>query len=278
MEALDLHVGRPVRRHGLTVFPVWNGRAVTRRGYDLGSAQLEVGERAAAPVVGELVVANRGTRPALLLEGELLEGGLQHRVAARSMVIDAGRTEVLQVRCVEEGRWAGPTAHRRSGTRAPLSVRSARQQSRTWQRVRSFEDTHGSGGGTHCLNDALRDVQDTARRLVAGLEPLAFQSGLLVGIGGHPVQLEVFDSPRTLTSAWGALLQATAVDALGAPAIATPGWAARAFVEQVALTRHLRPDTDGTHRSPSAELTCLSWRDRVVHAVAVNPCHELVGA
>ena len=55
-------------------------------------------------MVDQLVVTNRGRRPALVCEGELLEGGAQHRVAATSALINPGRSHVLDVRCVEEGR------------------------------------------------------------------------------------------------------------------------------------------------------------------------------
>ncbi len=104
MQALDLHLGRPVHRGALTLFPVWNGGAVSRRGYDLRTNQLTVAERAGSPVVGELVATNTGPRPVLLPEGELLEGGQQHRVAARTVVVPAQGSVVLDVRCVEAGR------------------------------------------------------------------------------------------------------------------------------------------------------------------------------
>lgn len=278
METLDLHVGRPLHRGALTVFPVWNGRAVTRRGYDVTSAHLEVSERAGQPLVDQLVVTNAGTRPALVLEGELLEGGQQHRVAARSTMVAPGNTEVLQVRCVEEGRWSGEGRHRRSGSRAPLSVRARPEQHRTWERVRALEDLHDTSGYTHALSDALSDVSDAARQLVAGLTPLTYQTGLLVGIAGQPVQMEVFDHPRTLASAWTSLLQAAAFDSLAAREEKTPGWAARDFADQVGRVTQRPADAEGRRRSPYADLTVLSWHGRVVHAVAINPRHELVSA
>ena len=42
MRLLDLHLGRPVVRGALTVFPVWNGAAVASRGYDVNPATLAV--------------------------------------------------------------------------------------------------------------------------------------------------------------------------------------------------------------------------------------------
>ena len=131
-QLLDLHLGRPLTRRGLTLFPLWNGGAVVKRGYELHSEQVRVDERAGAPVVGELVATNHGTRPAVVLAGELLEGGQQHRVAVRSVVIDGGAAVVLDVRCVEEGRWSGLRSHHRTGRRAPVSVRGADGQAAVW--------------------------------------------------------------------------------------------------------------------------------------------------
>ena len=281
MQLLDLHLGRPIVRDALTVFPIWNGAAVTSRGYDLSSAHLTVEERAGDPNPAVLVVTNIGHRAALVLEGELLEGGLQHRVAARSMLIQPGETQVLEVRCVEQCRWSGARTHVRTGRRAPLSVRAAQGQDGTWRSVGNLEARHG-GGGTHFLGDALRSVDERAARLVGDLRPLPFQSGVLLGIAGQPVQLEVFDSPRTLASVWSALLHAAAVDALSLAPVATPGRRARRFLDRVrSLGVTSYPGTFGpTSRrtSPYAELTALSWGNRTIHAVATNPRHELVTA
>jgi len=281
LQLLDLHLGRPVVREALTVFPIWSGTAVTSRGYDLSSAKLTVEERAGHAVVAELVVTNNGRRAALVLEGELLEGGQQHRVAARSTLIQPGETQVIEVRCVEQGRWSGSRTHVRTGRRAPLSVRAAQRQDRTWQRVRDLEARHG-GGDTHFLGDALRSADEQATRLVGDLRPLPFQCGVLLCLAGQPVQLEVFDSPRSLASVWSALLHAAAVDALSCAPVATPGRRARRFLDRVQSlneTSHIGPhDPTGRRTSQYAELATLSWRGRTVHAVATNPRHELVKA
>ena len=56
MQLLDLHLGKPLTRGALTLFPVWNGSAVARPAHDLRRPRLTVSERAGSPVVGELVV------------------------------------------------------------------------------------------------------------------------------------------------------------------------------------------------------------------------------
>ena len=265
MRTMDLHLGKPLTRGSLTLFPLWNGNALTDPGYELGPGSLTVAERSGSAVVAELVVTNTGTRPALLLEGELLEGGQQHRVAATSVVVEAGASQVVAVRCVEAGRWSGPAAHARSGNRAPVSVRSAADQSGTWQQVARLEQRHQHASATSSLLEVTRTVTDRATRLVTGVRPLPFQSGLLVGIAGQPVQLEAFDSPATLASVWDALLLAAATDAVDRPDEPTPGRRARRFLERF---------DDPTH----ARVSALQWRGRVVHQTAVNVRHELVSA
>jgi hypothetical protein len=107
---------------------------------------------------------------------------------------------------------------------------------------------------------------------------------VLLCIAGQPVQLEVFDSPRSLASVWSALLHAAAADALTSAPIATPGRRARRFLDRVRILSEGSNDDapdgaeDQTNRRVSqyAELTSLSWGDRTVHAVATNPRHELV--
>lgn len=281
MQLLDLHLGRPLTRGALTVFPIWNSHAVRSRGYDVHSDQIVVAERAGSAVVSELVLHNTGRRPALVLEGELLEGGQQHRVAAGSTLVNPGASQVLEVRCVEQGRWSGLRGHTRSGRRAPLSVRAADEQGATWERVRHFEERYGPSD-TGSLLEATRDAGLAAAELVRGVRPLPYQAGALFCVAGQPMQLEVYDSPRTLAAVWDALLHAAALDALGLPDVPTPGRRARRFLDRVAHVPVARQE-DGVAvglkgRTTYARLDALAWQERVVHAVAVNPRHELVCA
>jgi len=143
----------------------------------------------------------------------------------------ASETQVLEVRGVEQGRWARIRTNVRTGQRAPLSVRAAQRQDRTWQRVRDLEARHG-GGDTHFIGDALCSADERAVRLVGDIRPLSFQSGVLLCIAGKPVQFEVFDSPRALAAVWPALLHAAAVDALSSAPVPTPGRRTRHCLER----------------------------------------------
>src|SRR3954466_6270503 len=78
-----LDVGSGRRRGALTVFPVWID-AAPARGIDWKTASLVVGELGGGGEVARLRVANRGARPTVLLEGDVLVGGQQHRMTVSS--------------------------------------------------------------------------------------------------------------------------------------------------------------------------------------------------
>ncbi len=272
-----LHVGQGTTRGPLTVFPVWTDAPTLPARYFTGAGlPVEVSERAGSPVVDQLVVTNRADRPVLLLAGELLEGGWQTRALTGSTLLAPGLPTVQQVVCVEQGRWGGSTAHTRRARRTPFTVLSAmdgdQAQHAVWDRVRGLGSVTGPSA-TDSLADRLDRTETMARDLTRGLRPLAGQRGLLVGIAGRPVWMEVFDSARTLKAHWPGLLHAATVDTLGRPAVRTPAAVARAFAERVERTRLLPDGPAGLgqrlHGGGRIRTTALRWTDRTVHLTAI---------
>ena len=251
----QLHVGRGAQVGPLTVFPVWASTPgpvglVTGR-----AARVRVAEREGSPVVGELVVTNVGDRPVLLVEGELLEGGWQHRVLQHDLVLAAAASMVAPVACVEAGRWHGGGGHARRARRASGSVRAALQvvapmarQQEVWRRVAGYDAAMGPSATSSFVDHLDRlatpaggsdssqsrttgagpelDVAVLVRQLRA-LRPIAGQRGVLVGVGGQPVLLELYPSTRALAAHLGELLTGLLLDAVAtdAPIEATPGTA-----------------------------------------------------
>lgn len=285
MNVLDIHVGRPIHRGALSLFPCWNGRAVSTTGYVLAPGVVEVAEREGAPVVGQLVVTNPGPEPALVLEGSLLAGGHQDRAANRSVLVPAGQADVIEVSCVQQGRWGGTSTHRALRGRAPMQVRAAlrRDQGEVWRTVHGFGDRFGHDG-TGSLRYAAGQAQKRAAELVDDLRPLPAQSGVLIGLSGQPLMLELADSPRTFWRLFRPLVRAAALDALHAPSDEpTPGRRARRFVERLQAAELIAGEQAGagaaiTSRSQYVDVRGLLWQDRAVHTVALNPRHELVTA
>jgi hypothetical protein len=190
LSTVRLHVGQGTHRGPLTVFPVWTDAPSSPADYLAGSdAPVDVAERAGSPAVDQLVVTNRADRPVLLLAGELLEGGMQHRALTATTLLAAGQPTVVQVVCVEQGRWSGGEVHGRRSRRAPLSffphLERPEGQQEVWRRVGRLGAVAGPSP-TDSLLDRLDATGGHAQRLTAGLRPLAGQRGLLVGIAGRP--------------------------------------------------------------------------------------------
>ena len=89
------------------------------RALEDGTLQIdEVGEGGSVPLVR---VTNRGGKDVLFLFGEEIRGAKQNRIANASFLVPARGELVIDVSCVEQGRWA-----RRGGGASPAPARSSR--------------------------------------------------------------------------------------------------------------------------------------------------------
>jgi hypothetical protein len=230
MAVPQLHVGAGQYLNGVTLFPVWTAAPAARGLLTGAEAQVGASERAGSAEVGELVLENAGPRPALLLEGELLEGGMQHRTLVRDLILAERSSQVVEVACVEAGRWAGPLGHGRSARRASAGVLSglrrerAERQQEVWGQVARFAAPMGASPTGSLLDhlDALPAAPCPA--------PLPGQRGVILGVGGRPLMLELFGSTRALRAHLPALLDSARLDAALVPAGhrgPVPGYRAR---------------------------------------------------
>ena len=279
----QLHVGNGTTRGALTLFPVW-GDCVGTRGYSLDTASAVLAELPGQPTVSALVATNRGTQPLLMLEGQVLEGGWQNRLLARSMLVPAGTALGLDVVCVEAGRWGGGAEQAFRQRRASVRVRSglstgSDRQGEVWRRVSEYDARFGTNDTSSFAEHADRAAGDVLL-LTRGMRPLAGQLGVVIAIAGQPVLTEVFDHPTTLARQFQSIIEAAALDALGQEEVATPSRRARRFVDRMRRVERqaLAPAGLGTTVSGAdsyATVTALAWRRRDLHLVAINPRHAL---
>jgi len=283
----QLHVGNADYTNGVTMFGVWTAaRGV--RGLDTGAgAQVSAAERAGSPVVGELVLSNEGPRAALLLDGELVEGGWQHRTLVHDVVLGPRSSRVVEVACVEQGRWSGSAAHRRRARQASPTIRaSLRQDPHTrqgavWSRVQRYQQTL-----TPSPTASLLDHLDGTVAVVPAARPLPGQRGVLLGVGGQPLVLEMFGSTKALSAHLPALLAAVSLDAALVPRVnvgAVPGRRARrmtAFLDGLALQCNPGHAGDGTAlaaRTSHADLNGIAMpTGELAHLSVLNTHHPLL--
>jgi hypothetical protein len=274
----------------VSVFPVWTD-AATVSGLDTGlSARVLVEEREGSPVVGELVLKNDGVKPALLVAGELFEGGWQHRALNNDILLVPGQQLVASVSCVEHGRWHGATAQVRRSRRASMMVRSAQtvfadedRQHQVWNRVSRYDTAFGAsptasyvdhlnrradpdvtgedrehghhqgqGPSQKSSQNSAQEAEMTAA--ILAIRPLLGQRGVLIGLGGQPAFVEMFASTSGLRRHLPGLLEAAAIDAALLSAEPTPGRRARRFVGRLAdapIGDHLAADAGAGHAMAS---------------------------
>jgi hypothetical protein len=267
------------------VFPVW-GELETERDYATTIAAARISEKE-APEVNSLLVANPVEHPLLLLEGQLLEGGLQNRMVARSVIVAPNDELPVSVVCVEAGRWSGERSHANSHRRAATRVRAGLRkngdrQSEIWRRVSEYDTRYGSNSTSSFTEHANRATDDVTR-LVRGFRPFPGQIGVVIGISGQPVSAELFDSPLTLSEQYRSIVTAAAMDAVQRPAEVTPSRRARRFVDRAAGVQLRRSASAGAGvtfegNTEDVSATLLRFQGRDVHTSLLNSRHELIAA
>ncbi len=141
-------LGEPIRAHGHSVFPLFRMRASPCRfltlgqALDLGVATVDEVEQDEVPWFRRVEVGNVGELPILILDGDLLEGGRQDRVADRPFWVPAHTRAPVPVSCVEANR-CSVSERADLGTASSMArpeLRAARMvdhpdQGATWDRV-----------------------------------------------------------------------------------------------------------------------------------------------
>ena len=209
------------------------------------------------PQVPHLQVSAIGPGLVLLLEGDVLVGGLQDRVSIGSHLLIPGDDVIIDVRCVEPERWDGGDRQIAGTRRATAYVRGETDQHEVWRRV------------------AVERGRDQRGPDVADLLPLPGQSGVLIALGGRPALLEVFAEPDLLTQAWPRLIDASAREAAGRPDKGATAHSARHFIGLVdQLVPQVVPGstTGQALRGSHGPLRLRGIGDgaRVLHASVIN--------
>jgi hypothetical protein len=292
-----MHVGRGQRYGNITWFPIWTDAPVVERDYTTKPAAGEVAVvEQANPSVGTIEIENNGDKPVLLIEGDLLEGGWQHRALTRTVLVAAKSNTKLPVVCVEAGRWGGASVQRLGNKSAPVGVRSAirgikknefgiinqasADQGEVWESVRAYSAMNNKARPTESLVEVQNELE--AEMVALKLEKpqaLLGQRGVLIAIGGKPLALEVFDHPDTLAERLETLLDAYLPQSLAQKFVECPARHARDFIVRVEMLG-VEPteSTDRMRNRPDKVVAAEAFirNEQLLHMSALNAAHELV--
>ena len=191
----------------------------------------EVSEGGSVPHVR---VSNRGEVAVLFLFGEEIRGAKQNRVANASFLVAAGSSVVLDVSCVEAGRW-----HRSPGVRfsagesvvsnslrrkMELKVSRARSlgggfhadQGEVWDEIQERIQHVGASSPTRAYDDYVRSRGSDVEEIGKAFRPVERQVGFVAALGDEVVGMEAIGSPEVFAEKFRALVRAYAIDAVDA--------------------------------------------------------------
>jgi len=161
----EWRVADPIRYENLSVFPIVSRQSADTAGFatldeGLSAGEVVISEGGAEMIrrsrdgrpyampeqrgasVNQLVLINRGSKPLLLLAGELVSGGKQDRIIAKDRIVPPGAAPLpLDVFCVEAGRWSSGVQFSAGKLMVHPSVREeaaiTQEQDKVWAAVRN---------------------------------------------------------------------------------------------------------------------------------------------
>lgn len=293
MLTLDVNIGEPVTRGALTFFPLL-APSSPDGDYVAGPVADEKGlldftELNEAAAVSELLITNRGQMPVLIIEGETLRGAKQHRTINVSVLLPAAERSVVDVSCIEAGRWSSETPMGRAGYHAPSSLRRSKTESvsmarrlhgsaksdqgRVWEEVDDAAERLDAPSESASLLHVYDTREQSLSDLVDDLDPEPDQVGVVVAVGDEVRGLDSFDRADTFAAYWPSLRAGYAVDGLDVEAADVIPATAQEFLDAVrhATTEETEATALGREVHISSEgLTAiaLEWKGIVRHVSA----------
>ena len=191
----------------------------------------EVSEHGAVP---HARLDNHGEKAVLVIFGEELLGAKQNRIANASFLVAPATSVVLDVSCVEHGRWSRPANARfRAGeqivshkirqkmqAKVAFSVASSGRfdadQHEVWEQVAKRVEGAQAESRSGAYQDYTRKRTTDLAQVLDSFHTVEDQVGFVAAIGDEVVGLEAVASPALLRSLFPKLLRGYAIDAIDA--------------------------------------------------------------
>jgi hypothetical protein len=227
----ELKVGEPqTSGQLLRVFPLvakeTNGRDYLTLDEAFNQSLIFIPESGNVP---EIVVVVKGEKPVLVVEGEVVVGGLQNRTINISLLLEAGKEHRIPVSCIERGRWStrrfhshlAPRENERAGRVAfsiadhsahsrlrrkktasttmnlVLACTATSDQSEVWREVRDELRTAGVFSATEDATSFFEFYRASIEDLVNSIVTVKNQVGAIICIAQSIAGIEVFDHPES---------------------------------------------------------------------------------
>jgi len=225
----------------LTLWPlVWpeaaepSGPASTPLCEALERGEVHVDEVSESGSVPHLRVTNGGSQPVLFLFGEEIVGAMQNRVANATFLVAGNSEQVVDVSCVEAGRWErggrggfrssqGVLAHalrRKMAKKVKLAVEEGRgfeaDQGEVWSGISARLRAANTDSATHAWAAHRESRRHELAEIERAFRPAERQVGFVAMRGDEVVGLEALGRSEAFASSFQSLVRAYAIDAVDA--------------------------------------------------------------
>lgn len=231
-----IHLGPSQSHQPLTLWPLVRSAASPEIPYICLAEALESGaaqvDEVGSGSVAHVALANRGDVSVLVLFGEEIVGAKQNRVANASFLVAPKSRVVLDVSCVEEGRWSDrPNESFSMGEHVISSalrkgmaarVESSRSsglgfdagQRAVWSGVSQRVDSMSQRSKTGAYRDYAKSHQRELEKMARHFQPIERQVGFVAVRGGRVDGVEAVGDPAVYARVHDRLLHAYTIDAL----------------------------------------------------------------
>lgn len=292
----QLRLGQPQSFQGLTVIPLLSDHQADVPFVTLDEALarglIDLEEVSEAGSVNELRVVNKADTGVFILDGEELVGAKQNRIANASFVVPPGQPTVIDVSCIERGRWAynserfstSGSVFASTGRRSKMedvtgelsvSGRFRSDQGRVWKEVDGYLDRTGTISTTDSFVDVHAALKERVDAAVAAFRSVPGQVGALVSVAGQLIGLDAFGQASAWAALFPKLLRSYAVEALGRSDADYVGSSADppSFLRRLAAAPMTQFDsvgegTDVRTQGSGVMASALVIRDQVLHLAA----------
>ena len=236
-----LSLGEPLSHENMTVFPVFTTNP-QRNGYMLldeavKSGRFTVTEVTEGGSVPYLKVINDLDHDVLILDGDILVGAKQNRSVTTTIIIGKKTTSVIDVNCVEQGRWAYKSRFFEAGEQpvysklraakarsVTMNLKSSRgfvaDQGEVWDNISMKADSLSMRDASFKMSstDAADDLFSTYEERIRGFEKTFSlqpgQVGFVVLISGTVAGCDIFGNPGVFRSVYSKGIKSYILDAI----------------------------------------------------------------
>ncbi len=228
----QLTVEKPMKFHGLTVFPLTGpsrhcGYLTLDQALEQKMLRVEDTGR-----VSDARLINKGDKPVLVIDGEEIMGAKQNRVFSSSFMVAPHSDIFVKVSCVEEGRWTAGNIEFKSGgiqlfararqANSPIvsgnlaqSEVPASDQAQIWSIVASKNKEMEVPQGSTAMHRAFEARKTDIDPFVRHFKPQNGQVGAIFAVHGEIIGMDIFDSSETFERLYPKLIKSYALDVIG---------------------------------------------------------------